>query len=327
MHRKICILALALLTAAFSPAQTAKPAPAAATKPIRPSASGGTVTGTAKDASGAVIPGVTVTLTDENGNTQQMQTASDGAYTFRGVPPGTYSISATFQGMSQSGGVAVSVTTAQVAHGDLVMKPAEVKQEVTVAEENTNQLGLQASQNVDALVFKGADLAALPDDPDDLQQDLQALAGPSAGPNGGEIFVDGFSSGRLPPKNSIREIRINQNPFSAEYDTLGFGRIEIFTKPGSDQFHGTAFFDTSQGLWNSRNPFLASTPYPNFQLQNYGGNISGPLSKRAGFFFDFERRQIDDNAILNAIVLNPTTLAPYNDRGFTPTPQQRTTLS
>jgi hypothetical protein len=139
--------------------------------------------------------------------------------------------------------------------------------------------------------------------------------------------VDGFSSGRLPPKDSIREIRINQNPFSSEYDRLGFGRIEIFTKPGSDKFHGTAFYDTSQGFWNSRNPFLTSSPYPNFQLQNYGGNLSGPVNKHASFFFDFERRQIDDNGILNAIVLSPSTLTPVNERGFTPTPQQRTTLS
>jgi len=323
MDRKICILTLALLTAAFSLAQTVKPAPAQAAKPIRPSASGGTVTGTAKDASGAVIPGVVVTLTDENGNTQQMPTGSDGAYTFRGVPPGTYSVSATFQGMAQSGGVAVSVATAQVAHGDIVMKPAEVKQEVTVAEENTNQLGLQASQNVDALVFKGADLAALPDDPDDLQQDLQALAGPSAGPNGGEIYIDGFSSGRLPPKESIREIRINQNPFSGEYDKLGFGRIEIFTKPGSDKFHGTASYDISDGVWNARNPFITVSPFPAFRSQTYGGNLSGPINSHASFFLDFERRQIDDNGILNAI--NPVTFQP--DRGFTPTPQQRTTIS
>jgi hypothetical protein len=323
MDRKICIFTLALLTAVSSLAQTVKPAPAQAAKPIRPSASGGTVTGTAKDASGAVIPGVVVTLTDENGNTQQMQTGSDGAYTFRNVPPGTYSVSATFQGMAQSGGVAVSVATAQVAHGDIVMKPAEVKQEVTVAEENTNQLGLQASQNVDALVFKGADLAALPDDPDDLQQDLQALAGPSAGPNGGEIYIDGFSSGRLPPKESIREIRINQNPFSSEYDKLGFGRIEIFTKPGSDKFHGTAFYDISDGIWNARNPFLTVSPFPGFQDQRFGGNLSGPINSHASFFLDFERRQIDDNGILNAI--NPVTFQP--DRGFTPTPQQRTTIS
>ena len=135
--------------------------------------------------------------------------------------------------------------------------------------------------------------------------------------------IDGFSSGRLPPKESIREIRINQNPFSGEYDKLGFGRIEIFTKPGSDKFHGTASYDISDGVWNARNPFLTVTPLPGFRSQTYGGNVSGPISKRASFFIDFERRQIDDNGILNAI--NPITFQP--DRGFTPTPQQRTTIS
>jgi hypothetical protein len=287
---------------------------------------GGTVTGQVKDSSGAVIGKAGVTLTSDAGVSQATQTLDNGTYVFRNVAPGAYTVSADFTGLTQSNVIAVTVNRSETAHADIVMKPAEVVQQITV-EENPNQLSVEPTQNVDSLVIKGAALDALPDDPDDLQQDLQALAGPSAGPNGGEIFVDGFSSGRLPPKNSIREIRINQNPFSAEYDTLGYGRIEIFTKPGSDQFHGTAFYDTSQGFWNTRNPFLASSPYPNFQLQNFGGNVSGPISKRASFFFDFERRQIDDNAILNAIVLEPSTLTPYNDRGFTPTPQQRTTLS
>jgi hypothetical protein len=316
----ICTFALLSLAAVSAPAQTPKPA--------RPSPNGGTVTGTVKDTTGAIIPGATVTLTGDDGTTQQAQTGQDGVYTFRAVAPGTYSVSAASKGLEQTGGVAVLVSTAQIARGDISMKLAEVKQEVTVTEENNTQLSVQASQNADALVFKGADLQALPDDPDDLQQDLQALAGPSAGPNGGEIFIDGFSSGRLPPKESIREIRINQNPFASEYDKLGFGRIEIFTKPGSDNFHGTASYDISDGVWNARNPFLTSTPFPGFRSQTYGGNLSGPISKRASFFLDVERRQIDDNGILNALILDPTNpLLTVNDRGFTPTPQQRTTIS
>jgi len=55
-----------------------------------------------------------------------------------------------------------------------------------------------------------------------LEQDLLALAGPSVGPNGGQIYIDGFSNGTLPPKSAIREVRINQNPFSAQYDRPGF---------------------------------------------------------------------------------------------------------
>ncbi|MGO4882693.1 MAG: carboxypeptidase regulatory-like domain-containing protein [Bryobacteraceae bacterium] len=299
----------------------------AQTKPAGPSPNGGTVTGTVKDTSGAIIPGATVTLTNDSGATRQAQTGADGAYTFRAVAPGTYSVSATSKGLEQSGGVAVLVDTGQVARGDVTMKIAEVKQEVTVSEENTTQLGLQASQNVDALVFKGADLQALPDDPDDLQQDLQALAGPSAGPNGGEIYIDGFSSGHLPPKESIREIRINQNPFASEFDKLGFGRIEIFTKPGSDNFHGTASYDISDGVWNARNPFITFTPFPGFKAQTYGGNVSGPINKHASFFLDMERRQIDDNGLVNATILDPITLQPTILRNATPTPQQRTTFS
>jgi hypothetical protein len=62
--------------------------------------------------------------------------------------------------------------------------------------------------------------------PTDLLADLQALAGASAGPGGGSVFIDGFSGGQLPSKDSIREIRINSNPFSAEYDRLGYGRMQ-----------------------------------------------------------------------------------------------------
>ncbi len=74
--------------------------------------------------------------------------------------------------------------------------------------------------------MKEADLDELPDDPDDLQSDLEALAGPSAGPNGAQFFIDGFSGGQLPPKSSIREIRINSNPFSSEFDRRASGALK-----------------------------------------------------------------------------------------------------
>src|ERR1039458_10391788 len=79
------------------------------------------------------------------------------------------------------------------------------------------------ANNAGTIIISGKELEALPDDPDELLTDLQALAGPSAGPNGGQLYIDGFTAGQLPPKSSIREIRINQNPFSAEYDKLGYG--------------------------------------------------------------------------------------------------------
>ena len=112
-----------------------------------------------------------------------------------------------------------------------------------------------------ATVIKGKDLDALSDDPDELSSELTALAGPAAGPNGGQIYVDGFTGGQLPPKSSIREIRINQNPFSAQYDKLGYGRVEVFTKPGTDKYHGNLSVQGGDNVFNTSNPFLGAFEY------------------------------------------------------------------
>ena len=100
------------------------------------------------------------------------------------------------------------------------------------------QLSVDPESNASATVITGDALNALSDDPDELQTELEALAGPASGPNGGQIYIDGFTGGQLPPKSSILAIRINSNPFSAQYDALGYGRIEIITKPGTDKYHG-----------------------------------------------------------------------------------------
>jgi len=110
------------------------------------------------------------------------------------------------------------------------------QQNISVSDENSG-VSVSPDENASAMVIKGADLDALSDDLNELANQLQALAGPAAGPNGGQIYVDGFSRGQIPPKSSIREIHINQNPFSAEFDRLGYGRIQIFTKPGTNKFH------------------------------------------------------------------------------------------
>ncbi len=172
--------------------------------------------------------------------------------------------------------------------------------------------------------MKGNDLDALSDDPDELSSELQALAGPSAGPNGGQIYVDGFTAGELPPKSAIREIRINQNPFSAEYDKLGYGRIEIFTKPGTDRFHGQAMINGNSSAFNALNPFV--TEEPGYYSEIFNGNISGPLGKKASFFFTAQQRNIDNVSVVVAQVLAPNnTIVPYNTT--LPAPSTRLNIS
>ena len=182
-------------------------------------------------------------------------------------------------------------------------------------------MSVDPNQNAGALVLSGKDLDTLSDDPDQLADDLQALAGPSAGPNGGQIYIDGFTGGRLPPKSSIREVRLNQNPFSAEYDKLGFGRIEIFTKPGTDKYRGQFMSMFSDDAFNARNPFVAEKPP--FQSRIFSGSLSGPITKKASFSLDVEHRGIDENAVVNATVLDPTSFTDYNYRTSVQTPQDR----
>src|SRR6185437_4209377 len=91
--------------------------------------------------------------------------------------------------------------------------------QVDVTAAPTNTVQVDPSENAAAIVLNESSMDQLPDDPDDLQAQLTAMAGPAAGPNGPEVFVDGFSGGQMPPKSSIREIRINSNPFASEFDS------------------------------------------------------------------------------------------------------------
>jgi Carboxypeptidase regulatory-like domain len=269
----------------------------------------GSLRGQITDESGAVITGVDVELTGTSGSTQSTTTANDGSYSFTGLPPGDYTVQASSPQLVLLEPAKVSLKGG-VQTLNLQLKVAPTEQNVTVQESLGPAISTDSSNNAGALALSGSDLDALADDPDDLAADLQALAGPSAGPNGGAIFIDGFSGGQLPPKESIREIRINQNPFSPEYDTLGYGRIEIFTKPGTDKFHGTTFFNFGDSFWNSRNAYSAQKAP--FLLREYGGGLSGPLNHRASFTLDVQGQAIDNGAIINGSTLDPQTLAIIN---------------
>lgn len=282
----------------------------------------GAIRGVLTDDSGAVIPAAVVTLTG-NGTQKSTQSQGDGTYAFTGIAPGQYTIRATVPGFAVFE-QPVKLSTGAVTL-PIQMRVTAEKQTVTVAADAGPQVSVEPDNNATALVLKGEDLQALPDDPDDLADALQALAGPAAGPNGGQIFVDGFSGGNLPPKESIREIRVNQNPFSAEFDRLGYGRIEILTKPGTDRYRGTLFLNESNGVFNSRNPFVGNKP--DYSNRMFGGNFGGPLGKRASFFFDFNRRQIDDNAIVVAKYLNPTTLLEQDINQAVVTPNTRNNIA
>lgn len=242
----------------------------------------------------------------------------DGAYTVAGLNPGDYSVAAS---ASQLASPQINVMLhSGIQSLDLRMKVAATAAEITVEADASPAVSTNASSNASATVITGDDLQSLSDDPDDLEADLQALAGPAAGPDGNEIFIDGFSGGQLPPKQSIREVRLNQNPFAPEYDKLGLGRIEIFTKPGTDAWHANATWNFGTDWWNSRNPY--ATQKAPFLLQETENNFSGPLSKRTSFTLDLTRDAVDNGSVSNGVTLDPQTLVPTTFTSVQKTPQR-----
>jgi len=284
----------------------------------------GTLRGQIFDEFGGAIVGSKVLVIDARGEQKTVTTNDQGMYTVNGLAPGKYTVRVATTGFAPYENTEVEVAAGRGQPLNITLKVTIEEQKVTV-DSDSRALSTDAENNAGAIVLKGADLDALPDDPDDLAAALQALAGPSAGPNGGQIFIDGFTGGRLPPLASIREIRVNSNPFSAEYDRLGMGRIEILTKPGTDRFRGQVSLNFNNQELNSRNPFAPNRP-PYLQRQ-FGGNLSGPISKKkSSFFFDFEKRDINDDALIVATILD-ANLNPVGFNQTVPTPNRRISFS
>ena len=275
--------------AAPTVAQGVAPAPAAATR----------VHGTITDPDGELIPGATVTLTPAKGRAVAVKTGGDGTYSVA-VPPGAYTVLVTMPGFASYSASNVKIPAVVSTTLDAKLQIG-VQTQVVNVEANSVQLSVDPESNQSATVLTGKDLDALSDDPDELSSELTALAGPSAGPNGGQIYVDGFTGGQLPPKSSIREIRINQNPFSAQYDQLGFGRIEVFTKPGTDKMHGNFQINGNPSQFNSGDP-LDTAAQPPYHTLFMFGNLTGPLNKNASYNLGGSFRQIQSDQVTIAAI-------------------------
>src|SRR5579863_2504158 len=288
-------------------------------------APGGSLRGQVTDPSGAAVAGATVVALPAEGASSTATTTRDGSFEIKSLAPGKYTVQVFAQGFAQFEAKDVAVTAAAPAVLNVKLTIQE-KEEKVIVSDSATQLDTSGGSNANSITLKGKDLEALSDDPDELQDELTALAGPSAGPNGGQIYIDGFTAGQLPPKSSIREIRINQNPFSAEYDKLGYGRIEILTKPGTDKLHGQFMINVNDSALNARNPFGGSADQPSYHSVLYSGNIGGALGKKASFFFNLDRRVIDEIAVIDTPALD-ANFNPITFTGAVPNPRTRTNLT
>ena len=196
----------------------------------------GSLKGTVKDQLGALVVGASIVVKDGKNSERTATSDDNGNYEVRSLPPGRYDLTITAPGFNtlEEKNVELRAGKTTTLHMELTIG----MREQTVVIDNKG-ISTDADRNADAIVLRERELAALPDDPDALSAALQAMAGPGAGQDGAQVKVDGFSNGQMPPKETIREVRINQNPYSAENEWPGWGGIEIFTQPGSDKYHGS----------------------------------------------------------------------------------------
>ena len=254
------------------------------------------ISGVVTDPTGALIPQATVVLHPQSGPDRTVQTTSDGRYTLQ-IEPGTQ-VTLTVQ----ANGFAPLTTglissTGRPIHLDLKLKIVAATQQIDVPLDAADST--DPSRNGDAIVLKGSAIDQLPLDTAELQQQLTALAG-SPSP---DIYLNGFSNGTLPPRDTIREIRINQNPYSAQNDTNPTnGRIEIFTKPGTGSLHGSLYVRGNDSSFNSLNPFV--TQEPAYQDVYYAATLNGPVTPRTSFFLYGTQETDQSNAIINAQTLD-----------------------
>lgn len=279
--------------------------------------------GRVTDPSGATVPGALVQLRGPGGE-QRAYTNESGDYAFPALRPGKYTLRVIAKGFTVNQQKDFQIAGAATFDAQLTI---EAESQVINVEAEAARVSIDPDSSSSALVLGEKELSTLSDDPDELAQQLQAMAGPASGPNGGQIYIDGFSGGNLPPKASIREVRINSNPYSTEYDRPGFGRIEILTRPGTDNIRGQAFVQYNNEKLNSRSPLLEQSTLPPYSQKFFGIHLTGPIRKgKASFGFDLERRMIDENAFVWATTLD-SNLNPVNVNTAVVTPQTRTSFS
>jgi hypothetical protein len=257
------------------------------------------LTGTVQDSTAAVIPGATLQLDGAQG---QIETSgSDGHFRFPCVSPGPHHLVTSARGFAPARQELPAHLPAAL---HITLVPAE-SVSITVDAEAPETAPILGGLN--GTTLSGAQLTTLADDPDDLQRELQQLAAAAGGPPSGTVIsVDGFQDDSpLPPKSSIARVEVNPDLFSAENRQPPFegGHIQIYTKPGAKNFHGSLFTTNSSQFMNARDPF--SNAPAAIGKQRYGFTLNGPVRKEgSNFSLALEHRSIDEFAVVNAVTLD-----------------------
>ncbi|PYX58398.1 MAG: hypothetical protein DMG76_09090 [Acidobacteria bacterium] len=262
------------------------------------------VSGVVLDPSNAAIAGATVTLRRGRlENEPSTTTDADGHFQFSGVSPGNYELEVRREGF-KTWRSRVKVGSHPSGPLRISLPLAELHEEVTTTNLQ-DQLSHDASENADIIRLDRQALDSLPIVDDDVVRAVTEMLGPGSG--GAVVTVDGMTVSDVGvPASAIQEVRINQNPYSAEYSVPGKNRIEIVTKNGSSDFHGSLDASFRDYRLDARNAFADTRPPERLLL--FDGYFTGPLgnSKKTTFQVSASQKQDDQQAIVYAQLLTGT---------------------
>jgi hypothetical protein len=272
--------------------------------------------GVVRDQTGAVLQGARVDLTDESGGVVRSgATDGKGEYLLDRIPSGAYTLKVQFEGF-RSATVRVRVAARRPpAPQVVVLDLATQKQEVTVNAVN-DIIGAAANANRDAVVLNDKELKNLPIFDRDIVGTLSRFLDASAlGTGGVTLVVDGMEARKVGvAPSAIQQVKINQDPYSAELPRPGRGRIEVITKAGSDKYNGSMDVTFRDAHLNARDPFAETRPPE--QRRIYEGVLGGPVfdGKHTSFLVTLDRSEENLQSIvfaegpaglINAVVPQP----------------------
>jgi hypothetical protein len=270
----------------------------------QPPARGVTVTGTARDQTGAILPGASVQLTTAAGApVQTVVSEAAGTFHFDQVLPGDYSLRVEFPGFSTNV-TRIRVTGRAPNPLTIVMQIEGLAQEVSV-NGGGNQTSARADANLDAVTVDEKSLDNLPVLDNDVVGALSRFLDASAiGTNGATLVVDGVEVNALAVSASaVQQVKINQDPYAAEYMRPGRGRIEIVTKPGGREYSGTFNIRFRDSALYARNAFAATKASE--QRRIFEGTLGGPVAaaEKTNFIVSASHDAEDNQSVVFADTL------------------------
>ena len=277
-----------------------------------------TILGVVKDTSGALVPGVSITVKHtESGLTRTVVSGERGGYNVPLLPVGAYEITTTMPGFKQAVRSGINLVVGQEAVVDLTLEVGAVGEQVTVTEEaplvnttTSSTSGVITEQQVKELPLNGRSFDQLitlnvgvsnatSNTLDSGNWNMFSVAGKRPETNrfiiNGIDWVGGNANGQyITPEGAsrqmlgveaIREFNVLTATYSAEYGKRAGGQINIVTTSGTNQLHGSAFEYLRNSALDARNFFDQTIGAPPFKRNQFGGALGGPLKKDKMFAF------------------------------------------